>query len=144
MQGLPGRIALAFIAGAAVAFAVLRFTPGFNRPEAWVLRAYEVPLNLQQELRDSLSQAVAMAQFSIAPNGQLLVNAPRSTQKDLPDLIHNIINAPAAEPVMIRLDIWFVAGGAAAGKPLEELGSAPVAEALRPVAGDAGAQKFTL
>ena len=117
-----------------------------------ILRSYEVPQDIAQEVRDALSSALSapgkdsdrLGTVIVAPGGQLIVTATPEVQLGVNKIIKDITSRELPPTPSIAYDLWIVTGtpvaGPARGSELPpELG--PAVESLRKARGDL---KFSL
>jgi hypothetical protein len=118
-----------------------------RRTEGPILRNYEVPQDIAQEVRDALSGALSamskdgdrIGTVIVAPSGQLIVTASPEVQLGVHKIIEDIKARKLPPTPTVSYDVWIVTGtpvsGASRdGKVPAEL--APAIDSLRKARGD--------
>jgi hypothetical protein len=108
-------------------------------PDTWVMKSYDIPAEVAPELTAALQNVFSRgkdqpksAQAMLAPNGQLLVTAPRSLIPGIDSLVANVTLKKPPQPASIQLTVWSVSGKRAdkAEVPAELKEIAPVLAAI--------------
>lgn len=85
-----------------------------NESEALVLKSYEVPERMAEQVRGIIGNLLASrpgtGRANIAPNGQLLVAAPKSFHDGVKDFISRLQNANPEPSPTVEVNYWIVAG----------------------------------
>lgn len=147
-MGAIGRSVAWFVSGVVLASAGWLLAvqawhhPGANQ-DPRVLRSYNVRPELAFEVRNSLNSALgAWGLAGVAPNGQIVVNAPESYQKGVEQLLKEVASYnPPATP-SVHIEAWFVT--ATPGSPVESAALKEVEPALRALEQSRGPTRFEL
>lgn len=84
---------------------------------AMMLRAYDVPAEQAQEMRNIVSSLMyagenvpRIGNVVVAPTGQLLVSAPATFHDGVRELLSAVKAAPQQSPAAVTIDYWIVRG----------------------------------
>jgi len=118
-----------------------------RRTEGPILRSYDVPQDIAQEVRDALSYALSspgkdsdrIGSAIVAPGGQIIVTATPEVQSGVDKIIKDIKSRKLPPTPTIGYDLWIVTGSPASGPARggeipPELG--PALDALRKARGE--------
>lgn len=146
------KIVAAFAAGV-VLVGIGRLAWVESRPtEGPILRSYEVPQDIAQEVRDALSSALSapgkdsdrLGTVIVAPGGQLVVTATPAVQAGVDRIIKDITSRELPPTPSIAYDVWIVTGTPASGAARGSDVPAELESALESLRKSRGDLKFTL
>jgi hypothetical protein len=143
-----GRSVVWFVIGLVLASSGWLALQELHRSEAnsdpRTLRSYSVRPEPAFEIRNALNSALLGfgGQAGVAPNGQILVNAPESAQKGVEQFLKDIASHnPPATP-SLHIEAWFVT--ATPGSPVDSAVLREVEPALRALQQSRGPTRFEL
>jgi hypothetical protein len=118
-----------------------------RRTEGPMLRSYEVPQDIAQEVRDALATALSapgkdhasLGTVIVGPGGRLIVTATPEIQAGVDRIIKDITSRELPPTPSVAYDVWIITGSPASapargGEVPTELG--PALESLRKARGD--------
>lgn len=126
-----------------------------NESEALVLKSYKVPERMAKEVRGTINDLLSREAYNnenskppigkatIAPDGQILVAAPKSFHDGLKDFIASLANSKPEPSLTIEVNYWVVAGRKA-NKPATFEDFKTIKPALETIQNNQGSMEFKL
>jgi hypothetical protein len=146
--GATGRSIAWFVIGVVLAAAALSAVQSWHRPEATVLRSYDVRPEIANEVESALQAALSPSndfrygRVTLSPSGQLLVIAPPSIQKGVEQVLRDVASREPPRTPSIHFEAWLVT--ASPGAPADSPNLKEIEPALRALEQSKGPAHFEL